>query len=194
MNNLEKAYYQELKNSLKSASERKTLVFEEGHLYDELEVYYENEDELRSKLGSELLYKLGNWSHRGIVTFRKSNIPTLPPSTTIALTPPDVKETIEKIARKTWSTLRKVPWGKIATILLKSIAIGIKHLGLTAKEITQTVVEEVRKKPEREQASILLTVDSLIKARIAGKISEKEYLETIKAIANQLGGQVPRIV
>lgn len=186
MNNLDKAYYQELKHALKSAG-----LLEEGRLYDEFEIYYEDEDDLRSKLGSELLFKLGNWSHRGIITYRKSNVPTLPPRS-LTLTPPRVKEAVEKFARATWETLRKVPWGKIVTILGKSIAIGMKHLGLAAREITQMVVEEVKKKPEREQASVLLTIDSLIKARLAGKISEEEYLETMRAIARQL--ETPRIV
>lgn len=180
MNNLDRAFYLHMRETLTAFS----LV--RGKMFDEVEVYYIDEKDLVEKLGSELLFKLGDWAERGLIAYRKSNVPTLPPKPSLELSPPSVKEAIEKYSRKIWSAVRKVPWGKIATILGKSIYIGAKHLTLAGKEIVEMVMEEIRKKPEQEQVPLLITISSLIEARRRNEISEKEFLDGMRAISRQL--------
>ena len=151
-----------------------------------VEVPFETKAELREKL-DPVLDILKEWERRRIASCVITDKPLLPPKPPIKLSPPGVKEKVMKYARAIWRGVRRVPWGKIATILAKSAYIGAKHLGLAAKEITEMVVEEIKKKPEREQVPLLLVVQSLIEARRRGEITEEEYLETIKLIGKQIG-------
>jgi len=153
--------------------------------YIHFEIPFEDREALAKKL-EPILPTLQNWENRKIISCLVLEKPVLPPKPPVELTPEEVEEKISKYARAIWSGLRKIPWGKIATILGKSIAIGVKHLTGAAKEITQMVIEEVKKKPEKEQVPLLVTINSLIEARRKGEITEEEFIETMRAIARQL--------
>jgi len=153
--------------------------------YIHLEIPFEDRKTLAEKL-KPVLPTLQNWENRKIMSCLVLEKPALPPKPPVELTPEELEEKISKYARAIWSGLRKIPWGKIATILGKSIAIAVKHLTGAAKEITQMVIEEVKKKPEQEQVPLLVTINSLIEARRKGEITEEEFIETMRAIARQL--------
>ena len=154
--------------------------------YIHIEIPFEDRKALAEKL-EPILPTLQNWENRKIMGCLVLEKPVLPPKPPVELTPEEIKEKISKYARAIWSGLRKVPWGKIITILGKSIAISLKHLSAAAREITQMVIEEVKKKPEQEQVPLLVTINSLIEARRRREITEEEYIETMRAIARQLG-------